>query len=50
MLPFYSVARAALMVISQLLTISIWTELAGPGTEQKGNVFPEEGNTGFGNT
>ncbi len=46
MLPFYSVAR----VISQLLTISIWTEIAGPGTEQKGKFFPEEGNGGFGNT
>lgn len=46
MLPFYSDAR----VISQLLTISIWTEIAGPGTEQKGKVFPEEGNWCFGNT
>ncbi len=46
MLPFYSDAR----VISQLLTINIWTEIAGPGTEQKGKVFPEEGNWGFGNT
>ncbi len=46
MLLFYSVAR----VISQLLTISIWTEIASPGTEQKGKVFLEEGNGGFGNT
>lgn len=43
MLPFYSVARAALRVISQLLTISNWTELTGPGTEQKGKRFPRGG-------